>query len=82
VNIASRIQEMADASEIWITEDVWRYPGVDALLDPYPVERRTAEFRGIGQPMTVVRIGAQGHAVAEQRRPHASGGKINEQRKA
>ena len=25
VNIASRVQEMADAEEIWITEDVWRY---------------------------------------------------------
>ena len=36
VNIASRVQEMADAAEIWITEDVWHYPGVDALLEPYP----------------------------------------------
>ncbi|MGH6921700.1 MAG: DUF5939 domain-containing protein [Geminicoccaceae bacterium] len=64
VNIASRIQEMADASEIWITEDVWRYPGVDALLAPYPAERRTAEFRGIEQPMTVVSIGSREHAGA------------------
>jgi class 3 adenylate cyclase len=82
VNIASRVQEMADAAEIWITEDVWRYPGVHALLEPYPAEERTAEFRGIEQPTTVVRISARGHAVAEQRRPHASGGKIHEQRKA
>jgi class 3 adenylate cyclase len=65
VNIASRIQEMADASEIWITEDVWRYPGVDALLAPYPTEQRTAEFRGIEQPMTVVSIGSPGHAGAD-----------------
>jgi class 3 adenylate cyclase len=64
VNIASRIQEMADASEIWITEDVWRYPGVDALLAPYPAEQRTAEFRGIEQSMTVVSIGSRGHARA------------------
>jgi class 3 adenylate cyclase len=62
VNIASRVQEMADAAEIWITEDVWRYPGVQALLEPYPAEQHTAEFRGIGQPMTVVRIGARDHA--------------------
>jgi len=82
VNIASRVQEMADASEIWVTEDIWRYPGVQALLEPYPAEQHTAEFRGVGQPMAVVRIGARGHAVAEQRRPHASGGKTHEQRKA
>ena len=27
VNIASRVQEMADAAEVWITEAVWRFPG-------------------------------------------------------
>ena len=64
VNIASRVQEMADAAEIWITEDVWRYPGVEALLAAYPAERRTAEFRGIEQPMTVLRIGSRGAAPA------------------
>ena len=57
VNIASRVQEMADAAEIWITEDVWRYPGVESLLGRYSAEPRTAEFRGIERPMTVVRIG-------------------------
>jgi class 3 adenylate cyclase len=61
VNIASRVQEMADAAEIWITEEVWSYPGVDALLEPYPAAPRTAEFRGIEQPMTVLCVGSQGH---------------------
>jgi class 3 adenylate cyclase len=65
VNIASRVQEMADAAEIWITDDVWRYPGVRTLLEPYPAERHTAAFRGIEQPMTVMRIGSAGHAVAQ-----------------
>jgi class 3 adenylate cyclase len=65
VNIASRVQEMADAAEIWITEDVWRYPGVRALLEPYPAEQRKAEFRGIEQPMTVMRIGSRRDAVAK-----------------
>jgi class 3 adenylate cyclase len=58
VNIASRVQEMADAAEIWVTEDVWRYPGVEALLEPYPSEQRTAEFRGIEEPIAVLRIGS------------------------
>ena len=60
VNIASRVQEMADAEEIWITEDVWHYPGVHALLEPYQAEQRTAAFRGIERPMTVVRISSRG----------------------
>jgi class 3 adenylate cyclase len=58
VNIASRVQEMADAAEIWITEAVWHYPGVQALLEHYPAEPRAAEFHGIDQAMTVVRIGS------------------------
>jgi class 3 adenylate cyclase len=65
VNIASRVQEMADAAEIWITEAVWLYPGVQALLERYPAEPRTAEFHGIEQPMTVVRVGSRIHALAE-----------------
>jgi class 3 adenylate cyclase len=65
VNIASRVQEMADAAEIWITEAVWLYPGVQALLEPYPAEPRTAEFHGIEQPMTVVRVGSRIPVVAD-----------------
>jgi class 3 adenylate cyclase len=65
VNIASRVQEMADAAEIWITDAVWRYPGVEALLGPYSAEPRTAEFHGIEQPMRVVRVGSRGRAVTE-----------------
>jgi class 3 adenylate cyclase len=64
VNIASRVQEMADAEEIWITEDVWRYPGVGALVESYPIEQRAAEFRGIEHPMTVLKISGRGHAAA------------------
>jgi class 3 adenylate cyclase len=59
VNIASRVQEMAGAAEILITEDVWDYPGVQELLAPYATEPRTAEFRGIERPMTVVSIGSR-----------------------
>jgi class 3 adenylate cyclase len=66
VNISSRVQEMADADEIWITEDVWHYPGVQVLLNSFPIEQRTAEFRGIERPMTVMRIGSHGHDAASQ----------------
>lgn len=56
VNVASRVQEMADADEIWITDDVWRYPGVQEHLEAYTIERQTGEFRGVGQSMAVLRI--------------------------
>jgi hypothetical protein len=56
---------MADAAEIWITQAIWDYPGVQALLEPYSTESRTAEFHGIDQPMAVVRISSLGHARAE-----------------
>jgi hypothetical protein len=64
---------MADAAEIWITEDVWRYPGVEALLEPYPAERHTAEFRGIEQPITVLSVGSRNEAAAEQKSSQMAG---------
>ena len=57
VNIAARVQAMADAQEICITEEVRDYPGVEALLEHCPTERSTAEFQGVGRPMAVVRVG-------------------------
>jgi class 3 adenylate cyclase len=65
VNIASRVQEMADAAEIWITEAVWRYPGVKPLLEPYSAEPQTAKFHGIEEPMTVVRVRSHDNAMTE-----------------
>ena len=57
VNIAARVQAMADAQEIWITDDVRRYPGVAPLLDDHRLEKVTTEFRGVGEPVAVTRIG-------------------------
>jgi class 3 adenylate cyclase len=57
VNLASRVQAMADAGEIWITEDVRHFPGVAPLLEPYTADRRTVAFPGIERPMEVIRIG-------------------------
>jgi class 3 adenylate cyclase len=74
VNIASRVQEMADAAEIWITEAVWGYPGVQALLKAHPTEPRTAAFHGIEQPMTVVRVGSPRHAAASRSRASQAAG--------
>src|SRR3954468_1315710 len=54
VNIAARVQALADAGEIWVTEEVWGYPGVRELLAPYPAERRTVELRGVERPLGVL----------------------------
>jgi class 3 adenylate cyclase len=60
VNIASRVQAMANAREICVTAEVWDYPGVQALLDGLSAAPGTAEFAGVGHPMAVVRIGGPG----------------------
>ena len=39
VNIAARVQAMADAQEICLTDEVIAYPGVRDLLAGYPTER-------------------------------------------
>ena len=62
VNIASRVQAMADAADICITEAVWSYPGVQDVLASYQAKPTVAEFQGIARPMPVIRIGRLGHA--------------------
>ncbi len=56
VNIAARIQGLAEAAEIFVSEDVRKTPGADALLEGLSVEERVAQLRGVGQEMTVFRL--------------------------
>src|SRR4051794_23079133 len=56
VNIAARVQALADAQEICVTGEVRDYPGVEALLANLPTQPVTAEFKGVGRPMPVIRI--------------------------
>ncbi|WP_159711845.1 adenylate/guanylate cyclase domain-containing protein, partial [Geminicoccus flavidas] len=58
VNIASRVQQMAGAGEIWLTEDVWNYPGVQKLLGGQTAQHEVARFQGIEEPMSLVRLPA------------------------
>ncbi|MFO1073084.1 MAG: DUF5939 domain-containing protein [Geminicoccaceae bacterium] len=62
VNIASRVQAMAGAQEIWITDEVWHFPGVQGLLEAYALKTRIAELQGIDRPMAVRQIGPRAHA--------------------
>jgi class 3 adenylate cyclase len=57
VNIAARVQAMADAQEICLTDEVRSYPGVAGLLNGCETREVTAELRGVGRPMPVTRVG-------------------------
>jgi class 3 adenylate cyclase len=56
VNVAARVQAMADAQEICVTDEVRTYPGVPALLAEFGLQQFTVAIRGVDQPMTVSRI--------------------------
>ena len=57
VNIAARVQGLADADEIYVTEDVFRAPGVEPLMKEFHVSRREARLKGIERAVGVYRIG-------------------------
>jgi class 3 adenylate cyclase len=57
VNIAARVQNLAGADEIFVSQDVYDATGVRDELAPYAVEPRTAQLRGIQQELPVFRVG-------------------------
>jgi class 3 adenylate cyclase len=56
VNVAARVQALADAGEIYLTREVHDAPGVAALLAPITVEAGTARLKGVGQETPVFRV--------------------------
>jgi class 3 adenylate cyclase len=56
VNIASRVQGLADADEIYITDNVYTYPGVDELLKDCSIQTEMAKLKGIQDEMKVYKI--------------------------
>ena len=56
VNIAARVQNLADADEIFVSEDVYDAAGVKDELASFAVEARNAQLRGVQQDMPVFRI--------------------------
>jgi class 3 adenylate cyclase len=58
VNIAARVQNLADADEIFVSQDVYEAKGVRDELAGYSVESRTAQLRGVQQELPVFRVGA------------------------
>jgi class 3 adenylate cyclase/predicted RNA-binding Zn-ribbon protein involved in translation (DUF1610 family) len=56
VNIASRVQGLADAEEIYITDDIYNYPGVRDLLKDFNIVPDKARLKGVQEEMKVYRI--------------------------
>ncbi|MBS4028472.1 MAG: adenylate/guanylate cyclase domain-containing protein [Ignavibacteriales bacterium] len=56
VNIASRVQGLADADEIYISDDVYNDKAVRDVLKQYNVEESKAKLRGIEDEMKVYKI--------------------------
>jgi len=58
VNIAARVQNLADADEIFVSQDVYEAMGVRDELAGYSVESKSAQLRGVRQELPVFRVGA------------------------
>jgi class 3 adenylate cyclase len=56
VNVAARVQALADAGEVYLTREVRDAPGVAALLAPFAVEATTARLKGLRQETQVFRV--------------------------
>jgi len=56
VNIAARVQNLADGDEICITEEVYGAPSVADIIAPYPVAKSEAELKGVSKAVSVYHL--------------------------
>jgi class 3 adenylate cyclase len=56
VNIAARVQQLADAEEIFVSEDVYSSEGVHALLASREVASSISKLKGVQQDLRVFRV--------------------------
>ncbi|MBW0432219.1 adenylate/guanylate cyclase domain-containing protein [Leptospira yasudae] len=58
VNIAARVQALASAGEIWVTEPILSSPGIreELIQRGYEAERHEASLKGVGQKATVHKL--------------------------
>ena len=56
MNIAARVQNLADGDEICITEDVHSAPAVADIIAPYPVTTSQAELKGVSRAVSVYHL--------------------------
>jgi class 3 adenylate cyclase len=56
VNIASRVEHLAEGDEICLTEEVYDSPEVAGLLASYATKRDQARLKGVQQQVAIFRI--------------------------
>lgn len=56
VNIAARVQNLADADEIYVSQDVYEAAAVGEALAGFTVEAQIAKLKGVHQDMPVFRV--------------------------
>ena len=66
VNIAARVQNLAEADEVVVSEDVHTAEGVATALNARAVTRETARLKGVNQDVVVFRIAPDARSGALQ----------------
>src|SRR5574341_16904 len=56
VNIAARVQGLADAGEIYISEEVYTFPGVREELARYDIASQQVAMKGVSERLPVYKI--------------------------
>ena len=56
VNIAARVQNLAGADEVCMTEGVYAAEGMAEILNSRRVEKSEAELKGVRGPVSVYRV--------------------------
>ena len=56
VNIAARVQHVADGDEIYMTDDVYSAAGVAEILASYRVQKTKAELKGVSATVAVYQV--------------------------
>lgn len=59
VNIAARVQGLADAEEIYVTDSIYDHVGVGDLLTQYQIVPSAVRLKGIEREIKVYRIADQ-----------------------
>ena len=59
VNIASRIQGLADAGDIYISEEVYAYPGVQEAIADCNIVSEQVAVKGVSEKIRVYKISAK-----------------------
>ncbi len=58
INTASRVQGLAGPEEVYLTEDVFAFPGVKELLRGYTVFAGRAKLRGVQEQIQIYKVDA------------------------